>query len=45
MLDLENVDRATFTPCVGQTFEVVLAEVRPRSFAKTAAPAIRACEL
>ena len=28
MLELENVDRATFSPCVGQTFEAVLTDGR-----------------
>ena len=28
MLDLENVDRATFAPCVGQNFEAVLTDGR-----------------
>ena len=43
MLELENVDRTTFAPCVGQTFEAVLtdgrvpltlAEVRPLGAAR-----------
>ncbi len=43
MLDLEIVDRATFAPCLGQTFAVVfadgslpltLAEVRPLGAAR-----------
>ena len=47
MLDLENVDRATFAPCLGQTFEVVLtdgrrpltlAEVRPLGATRPGGP-------
>jgi hypothetical protein len=28
MLELDKVDRATFTPCLGQTFEVVFTDGR-----------------